>query len=67
MGDADGFIGSIPQHYDESLGPLIFVDYGKPTSRIVWPLVIRRGYWRQRPVPGSSRAGCAISCLLAYA
>src|SRR5688572_5125970 len=25
--DAAGFTGSIPHHYDEGLGPIIFVDY----------------------------------------
>ncbi len=35
MGDADGFIGSIPQHYDENLGPLIFVDYAADISHRV--------------------------------
>ena len=34
-GDAAGFIGSIPQHYDRSLGPLIFVDYAADISHRV--------------------------------
>jgi hypothetical protein len=25
--DAAGFTGSIPEHYDQGLGPVIFVDY----------------------------------------
>jgi ubiquinone/menaquinone biosynthesis C-methylase UbiE len=31
-GDAAGYIGSIPQQYDRSLGPLIFVDYAADIS-----------------------------------
>jgi SAM-dependent methyltransferase len=27
MGDAAEYVGSIPQHYDRCLGPLIFIDY----------------------------------------
>jgi len=33
-GDA-AFIGSIPQHYDQGLGPLIFVDYAEDISQRV--------------------------------
>jgi SAM-dependent methyltransferase len=31
--DAAGFIGTIPQHYDQGLGPMIFVDYA---ADIAW-------------------------------
>lgn len=34
-GDAAGYIGSIPQHYDRSLGPLIFADYAVDISHRV--------------------------------
>ena len=34
-GDAAGYIGSIPQHYDRSLGPLIFADYAADISHRV--------------------------------
>ena len=27
MSNDAAFIGSIPQHYDQGLGPMIFVDY----------------------------------------
>ena len=33
--DAAGFIGSIPQHYDQGLGPIIFVDYAADIARRV--------------------------------
>ncbi len=33
--DIAGFIGSIPQHYDQSLGPLIFADYAADIARRV--------------------------------
>jgi len=32
-GDAASFIGDIPGHYDRSLGPLIFADYGVDIAR----------------------------------
>jgi SAM-dependent methyltransferase len=34
-GDAAGFIGSIPQHYDQGLGPMIFVDYATDIAQRV--------------------------------
>jgi ubiquinone/menaquinone biosynthesis C-methylase UbiE len=34
-GDAAGYIGSIPQDYDRSLGPLIFADYAADISHRV--------------------------------
>ena len=33
--DAAGYIVSIPQHYDRSLGPLIFADYAADISHRV--------------------------------
>ncbi len=33
--DASRFIGSIPQHYDHGLGPMIFVDYAADIARRV--------------------------------
>ena len=33
--DAASFIGSIPQHYDQGLGPIIFVDYAADIARRV--------------------------------
>ena len=33
--DVAGYIGSIPQHYDQGLGPMIFVDYAADISRRV--------------------------------
>jgi hypothetical protein len=33
--DAAGFIGTIPQHYDQGLGPIIFVDYAADIARRV--------------------------------
>src|SRR5712691_2873325 len=33
--DAASFIGSIPQHYDQGLGPMIFVDYAADIARRV--------------------------------
>lgn len=33
--DAAGFVGSIPQHYDQGLGPMIFVDYAADIARRV--------------------------------
>jgi len=35
--DAASFIGSIPQHYDQGLGPIIFVDYAADIARRVAP------------------------------
>jgi ubiquinone/menaquinone biosynthesis C-methylase UbiE len=31
-GDAAGYIGSIPEHYDRNLGPLLFIDYAADIS-----------------------------------
>jgi ubiquinone/menaquinone biosynthesis C-methylase UbiE len=33
--DAASFVGNIPQHYDQGLGPIIFVDYAADTARRV--------------------------------
>jgi hypothetical protein len=33
MANDAAFIGSIPQHYDQGLGPMIFVDYAADISR----------------------------------
>src|SRR5215218_7891494 len=33
--DAAGFTGSIPQHYDQGLGPMIFVDYAAEMAKRV--------------------------------
>src|SRR5271163_1306239 len=33
--DAAGFVGNIPQHYDQGLGPIIFVDYAADMARRV--------------------------------
>jgi SAM-dependent methyltransferase len=33
--NAAGFVGSIPQYYDQGLGPMIFVDYAADTARRV--------------------------------
>jgi SAM-dependent methyltransferase len=33
--NAAGFVGSIPQHYDQGLGPMIFVDYAADIARRV--------------------------------
>ena len=33
--NAAGFIGSIPQHYEQGLGPLIFVDYAADIAQRV--------------------------------
>jgi len=33
--DAAGFVGSIPQHYDQALGPTIFVDYAADIAQRV--------------------------------
>jgi SAM-dependent methyltransferase len=33
--DAAGFVGSIPQHYDQALGPIIFVDYAADIAQRV--------------------------------
>lgn len=33
--DAAGFIGSIPQHYDQGLGPVIFADYAADVAQRV--------------------------------
>jgi ubiquinone/menaquinone biosynthesis C-methylase UbiE len=41
MGDAS-FVGSIPQHYDEALGPIIFVDAAADMARRVAELKPRR-------------------------
>ena len=27
VGEASGYVGNIPQHYDQNLGPLLFTDY----------------------------------------
>jgi ubiquinone/menaquinone biosynthesis C-methylase UbiE len=34
-GDVAGFVGDIPQHYDQGLGPIIFVDYAADMARRV--------------------------------
>ena len=33
--DAAGFVGNIPQYYDQGLGPIIFVDYAADIARRV--------------------------------
>jgi hypothetical protein len=33
--DAAGFTGSIPEHYEHGLGPMIFVDYAAEMARRV--------------------------------
>jgi hypothetical protein len=55
--DAASFIGSIPQHYDQGLGPIIFVDYAAD-MRGVSPPATQRGCWKRRRVPASSHASC---------
>ena len=34
-GDVAGFVGDIPQHYDQGLGPIIFLDYAADMARRV--------------------------------
>ena len=34
-GETARFVGSIPQHYDQGLGPMIFVDYADLMARRV--------------------------------
>ncbi len=41
-GEASGYIGSIPQHYDRNLGPLLFTDYAADIARRVATLNPRR-------------------------
>jgi hypothetical protein len=62
IGDAAEYIGSIPQHYDRCLGPLIFIDYAADIAQVS-PLAVRRGCWRQLPAPGLLPGACAICCL----
>ena len=41
-GEASGYIGNIPQHYDRNLGPLLFADYAADIARRVTTLNPRR-------------------------
>lgn len=34
-GEPSGYVGNIPQHYDRSLGPLLFTDYAADIARRV--------------------------------
>ena len=41
-GEASGYVGNIPQHYDRNLGPLLFTDYAADIARRVATLNPRR-------------------------
>jgi ubiquinone/menaquinone biosynthesis C-methylase UbiE len=41
-GEASGYVGSIPQHYDQNLGPLLFTDYAADLARRIAMLNARR-------------------------
>jgi ubiquinone/menaquinone biosynthesis C-methylase UbiE len=41
-GEASGYVGSIPQHYDQNLGPLLFTDYAADIANRVASLNPRR-------------------------
>jgi ubiquinone/menaquinone biosynthesis C-methylase UbiE len=42
MSSAASFVGNIPQHYDQGLGPMIFADYAADMARRVSALAPRR-------------------------
>jgi hypothetical protein len=50
--DAAGFIGNIPQYYDEGLGPIIFTEYAADISRRAQPPAARRGCSKPPPARG---------------
>ena len=41
-GEASGYVGNIPQHYDQNLGPLLFTDYAADLARRIAMLNARR-------------------------
>jgi ubiquinone/menaquinone biosynthesis C-methylase UbiE len=41
-GEASGYVGNIPEHYDRNLGPLLFTDYAADIARRVATLDPRR-------------------------
>lgn len=41
-GEASGYVGNIPRHYDQNLGPLLFTDYAADLARRVATLNPRR-------------------------
>ncbi|HEX9470814.1 MAG TPA: hypothetical protein VF957_14870 [Bradyrhizobium sp.] len=59
--DAASFVGSIPQYYDEGLGPIIFVDYAAEIAKRVAAGNPTR-VLRRRPAPESSRESFAMHC-----
>ena len=50
--DATSFVGTIPAHYDQDMGPLIFADYAADTARRV-AAPARRACWRPPREPAS--------------
>jgi hypothetical protein len=58
MNDSTQFIGSIPQHYDQSLGPMIFVDYAADLARRVTACHPSR--WKRPRAPASSQGDCGM-------
>ena len=41
-GEASGYVGNIPQHYDQNLGPLLFTDYAADLAGRIATLNPRR-------------------------
>jgi hypothetical protein len=41
-GEASGYFGNIPQHYDQNLGPLLFTDYAADLAGRIATLNPRR-------------------------
>jgi hypothetical protein len=41
-GEASGYVGNIPQHYDQNLGPLLFTDYAADLAGRIATLKPRR-------------------------
>ena len=63
--DAAKFVGDIPKHYDQAMGPIIFVDYATAMAE----RVVAFGPARVLETAAGtalSRADCEISCLLGH-
>ncbi|TMJ62843.1 MAG: methyltransferase domain-containing protein, partial [Alphaproteobacteria bacterium] len=41
-GETSGYVGNVPQHYDQNLGPLLFSDYAADLARRIATLNPRR-------------------------
>ena len=59
--DAAGFIGNIPQYYDQGLGPVIFAEYAADIARRTAAGRPAR-VLETAPAPASSPGNCVTHC-----